>query len=224
MGAACLAALINEIALRPTKCSPVATMNLAREAVHCIVAAADRRAVHDALCSFIAMNAAARAVDILTLPDHYTREPETSTVARFTDKMRMRLDRFGAWAGYNALDKERGMTALPTIFTPEQVASHIGWSPRKLREFAREIGACRILGNRMVLTLSDIDAILEASRPCPSPPKSVPAAKSATIAALSTGKGYAGLLELRRKQSQNASSASSKKSNGKVILKAREPS
>lgn len=78
------------------------------------------------------------------------------------------------------------MTALPNVFTPEQVASHVGWSPRKLREFAREIGACRILGNRMVLTQSDIDAILEASRPCPSPSTSAPAGKSTTIAALST--------------------------------------
>lgn len=60
------------------------------------------------------------------------------------------------------------MNSLPHIFTPEQVADHIGWSPRKLREFARGLGACRVLGNRMVLTQQDIDAIMEASRPCPS--------------------------------------------------------
>lgn len=50
-------------------------------------------------CSFIAKNAAAWAGDILTLPEHYNREAETNTVARFTDEMRERLDRLDKWAG-----------------------------------------------------------------------------------------------------------------------------
>ncbi|WJR67180.1 hypothetical protein QTA58_00095 [Neorhizobium sp. CSC1952] len=58
-------------------------------------------------------------------------------------------------------DKER---ELPAVFSPEEVAAHFGWSPRRLRAKAREIGACRVLGNRMVLTAEDVDAILEASR------------------------------------------------------------
>ncbi|MUZ72936.1 hypothetical protein GOZ90_09600 [Agrobacterium vitis] len=56
-------------------------------------------------------------------------------------------------------------TKLPQVFTPEDVAKKFGWSPRKLRAKAREIGACRILGNRMVLLEADVAQILEASRP-----------------------------------------------------------
>jgi hypothetical protein len=54
---------------------------------------------------------------------------------------------------------------LPRVFNPEEVAEHFGWSARKLREKAREIGACRVLGNRMVLTQGDVARLLEATRP-----------------------------------------------------------
>jgi len=59
------------------------------------------------------------------------------------------------------------MTEPPDYLTPEQFAKHFGWSARKVREFARQLGACRIIGNRMLLIQDDIDAILEASRPQP---------------------------------------------------------
>jgi hypothetical protein len=54
---------------------------------------------------------------------------------------------------------------LPAIFKPDEVAKHFGWSVRRLREKAREIGACRLLGNKMVMTTSDIEALMEATRP-----------------------------------------------------------
>lgn len=56
-------------------------------------------AVFSMQCSFIAKNAAAWAGDILTLPEHYNREADPNTVARFTDEMRSRLDRLDEWAG-----------------------------------------------------------------------------------------------------------------------------
>lgn len=56
-------------------------------------------AVFSMQCSFIAKNAAAWAGDMLTLPENYAREVETRTVARFTDEMRVRLDRLDEWAG-----------------------------------------------------------------------------------------------------------------------------
>jgi hypothetical protein len=55
---------------------------------------------------------------------------------------------------------------LPAAVTPEALAERLGWSARRVRDKAREIGACRILGNRMILLPQDVDAILEASRPC----------------------------------------------------------
>ena len=57
-------------------------------------------------CSFIAKNAAAWAGDLLTLPEHYTKEADPRTVARFTDEMRQRLDRLDEWVGRSALRKE----------------------------------------------------------------------------------------------------------------------
>lgn len=59
---------------------------------------------------------------------------------------------------------------VPEMITPEQLAEPTGWSARNLRELARKIGACRIVGNRMLLTKEDIAAILEASRPKPRAP------------------------------------------------------
>lgn len=52
-------------------------------------------------------------------------------------------------------------------FTPDEIAEKFGWSPRHLRKLAREIGACRLLGNRMVLLEEDVKALLEATKPVP---------------------------------------------------------
>lgn len=56
---------------------------------------------------------------------------------------------------------------IPPVMTVREFARHTGWSERRLREIARKIGACRIVGNRMLLTKADVEAIFEASRPCP---------------------------------------------------------
>ena len=90
------------------------------------------------------------------------------------------------------------MTALPRITTPEAVAEHMGWSPRRVRKLAREIGACRIMGNRMVLLDEDVTAILEATRPSPS--KSNSAAVSDTTNARSPDGGYKDLQKLRARK------------------------
>lgn len=52
-------------------------------------------------------------------------------------------------------------------FTPDEIAKKFGWSPRHVRKLAREIGACRLLGNRMVLLEEDVKALLEATKPVP---------------------------------------------------------
>jgi len=57
---------------------------------------------------------------------------------------------------------------LPSGITPAEFASRYGWSERRVRDKARELGACRVLGNRMVLLPDDVSAILEATKPCPS--------------------------------------------------------
>ncbi len=114
------------------------------------------------------------------------------------------------------------LAALPEVFEPEEVAKHLGWSPRRLREFARGLGACRILGNRMLLTQADIDAIMEASRPCPS--KSTAGEKSGTTGAQLPVGGYAALLALRTKNERSKSQPNAKNVNGKVITMGRKRS
>ncbi|MBY3590633.1 hypothetical protein HJA87_12165 [Rhizobium bangladeshense] len=81
--------------------------------------------------------------------------------------------------------------ALPEIYSPDDVAKHFGWSPRRLRSLARQIGACSIVGNKMILTEADVQLILEKSRPetVIAPPKA-------------TG-SYAELVKLRSKGDAN---------------------
>src|SRR5580765_1507763 len=57
---------------------------------------------------------------------------------------------------------------LPEITTPAELAKRMGWSERHVRDLARRLGACRVLGNRMVLLPEDVSAILEATKSCPS--------------------------------------------------------
>jgi hypothetical protein len=51
---------------------------------------------------------------------------------------------------------------LPETTTPEALADHMGWSGKRVRALARRLGACRILGNRMVLLGEDVAAIKAA--------------------------------------------------------------
>lgn len=106
--------------------------------------------------------------------------------------------------------------------TPEQFAEQCGASPRKIRSIAREIGACRIIGNHMFLTPKDVDAILEASRPCPLPSTAV--ATSGTTAVQLPAEGYEALLARLSKKRLKESQRKKKPPHGKVILMARQQS
>src|SRR3954471_15365597 len=70
---------------------------------------------------------------------------------------------------------------LPETTTPEALAHSMGISERRVRSLARRLGACRIFGNAMRLTKADVDAILEAVKPCPSRSIDVREAMSGTI-------------------------------------------
>jgi hypothetical protein len=100
--------------------------------------------------------------------------------------------------------------------TPEAFAEDYGWSPRRVRKLARELGACRVIGNRMILTDDDVTTILEASKPCPS--KSTSAAQSGTTAALLPAGDYEALRAQRARKSPSDSPPRSKRGTGKVIL------
>lgn len=61
------------------------------------------------------------------------------------------------------------MEILDDIITPEELAKRMGWSARRVRQLARELGACRLLGRNMRLTKEDVETILEATKPKPKP-------------------------------------------------------
>ena len=107
------------------------------------------------------------------------------------------------------------MTALPAHITPEELAQHLGVSERTLREQARAIGACRIIGKKMILLESDVDAIMEATRPCLS--KSTSAAKSGNTGAQPPEGDYAALRAQRTKRSPKGSRQKPNGGSGVVI-------
>ena len=51
---------------------------------------------------------------------------------------------------------------LPETTTPDELADHMGWSARRVREFARKIGACRVMGRSMLLLPEDVEKIKAA--------------------------------------------------------------
>src|ERR1035441_961081 len=59
------------------------------------------------------------------------------------------------------------MILLETI-TPAELAKQLGWAEKRVRSLAKKLGACRVLGNRMVFLPEDVTAIMEATKPCPS--------------------------------------------------------
>lgn len=110
---------------------------------------------------------------------------------------------------------------LPQAITPAQFAHHYGWSERRVRDKARELGACRIMGNRMVLLPEDVQALLEATK-CPSP--STGAAKSGTIVGRLPDGDYEDLVKLRTKPQRREKPPRSKAASGKVISMVPNPS
>lgn len=87
---------------------------------------------------------------------------------------------------------------LPKTFTPEEVAEHFGWSARKLRQKARDLGACRLLGNRMVLLQEDVDLLLEATKPIPAPVRP-PSHRSKAVSLALSGPTYEELIARRKR-------------------------
>ena len=88
--------------------------------------------------------------------------------------------------------------SIPELYKPSDLAKRLGTSDRRVRERARALGACLILGkNRIALTESDVIIIMESFR-CRS--KSTRGAKSTTTAARLPDVSYEDLREQLRKK------------------------
>src|SRR5687768_16399144 len=103
---------------------------------------------------------------------------------------------------------------LPETTTPEALAQHMGWSERRVRNLARTLGACRLLGNRMTLTKTDVDTILEATK-CPS--SSTSAARHGTSGARSMAGDYEDLVRQRTKPQRRERPPKLNPSSGNVV-------
>lgn len=57
------------------------------------------------------------------------------------------------------------MTAILDFTTPEALAEATGWSERRIRKVARALGACVVMGGRMVLLQEDTAIIVKAAKP-----------------------------------------------------------
>ena len=104
---------------------------------------------------------------------------------------------------------------LQDFVTPDVFAAHYGFSERTVREQARALGACALLGNRMILLPDHCAMILEAAKPCPSP--STVAAKSGTTGVPLPEGSYAALQAQRTKALPNGSKPRSKAKRGVVV-------
>lgn len=111
---------------------------------------------------------------------------------------------------------------IPDTITPKELAERLGWSERRVRDKARELGACRILGNRMVFLPQDVEALLEATKPCPS--KSISVAAFGIIGARLPVGDYAALREQRTKKPPRKSPPSLSRNTGEVVLMDRKRS
>lgn len=110
---------------------------------------------------------------------------------------------------------------LPEVITPEALANHLGWSERRVRSEAKRLGACRVMGNRMVLLPQDVNTILEATK-CPS--SSTLAARSGTTAARLPAIGYEDLVKQRTKPLRRVRLPKLKLGNGNVVSMDRKQS
>jgi hypothetical protein len=80
------------------------------------------------------------------------------------------------------------------VTTPAELAKQLGWSEKRVRRFAKKLGACRVLGNRMALLREDVQTILEATRLCPSNSIGVKEVMSGTTEGQLPEIGYEDLL------------------------------
>src|SRR6266403_1881216 len=106
---------------------------------------------------------------------------------------------------------------LPETTTPEELARHMGWAPKRVRRLAKRLGACRILGNRMALMSEDVQTILEATKPCPLKSIGVKEALSGNIGERLPEIDSAALLAHLTKKPRRELRPRSKTSSGNVV-------
>ena len=104
---------------------------------------------------------------------------------------------------------------LQDFVIPEAFADHYGFARRTVRERARAIGACAILGKQMILLPHHCDMLLENAQKCQS--ESSSAAKSGITGAPLPVGDYAALQAQRTKPSHSGSRPKPKRDHGNIV-------
>ncbi len=107
------------------------------------------------------------------------------------------------------------MTILPAFVTPEDVAAHFGASARTIRETARRLGACVIIGKRMVLLPEHVERLVKEATPCPSDLSAGPA--SGIFPELSPAAAFDAVRARQTKASPSGSKPKRKPTSGHVV-------
>jgi hypothetical protein len=130
-----------------------------------------------------------------------------------------------------AVDEEEiGVTILDEAISPAAAVAKlqsagIQISERTLRERARQLGACRVLGKAMFLLPSDIDTIINAAKPEPSVCQTSKSAEtSGTTLSRWTEKDSEALRERLKSASRKTSRSSMKTGSVVPLSTARKPS
>lgn len=114
------------------------------------------------------------------------------------------------------------MMSVDTAFllgaiTPEALAREMGWGAKRVRQLAKRLGACRILGNRMALLPEDVQTILEFTKCRSSSNVAKTAVVSTTTAGLLPDIDCEGLLVQLTATKRSAKRSRSKPNTATVI-------
>lgn len=101
---------------------------------------------------------------------------------------------------------------------PAELAKDLGWSEKRLRSLAKRLGACSVLGNRMILLPRHVELIMKAVEPCPSNYTDVRRVESGTIAGPSMDVSYETRLAQRTAKSRRGLQPRQKPQTGNVVL------
>lgn len=122
------------------------------------------------------------------------------------------------------------MTTLDEAITPADAvaklkARNIDISERTLRERARKLGACRVIGKAMFLMPDDIETILNAAKPEPTTCQTSKSEEtSGTTALPSMGYDTEDLLRRLTKGSRKTSQRNTKRASVVLLSTAKRPS
>jgi hypothetical protein len=114
----------------------------------------------------------------------------------------------------DTLEREKDKPVLEHV-KPRELAKDLQWSEKRLRRLAKRLGACCVLGNRMILRPHHVEIIMKAVEPCPS--NCTDEKQSGTTAEPLMDVSYEDRLRQRNEKKQRKLHPRSKPETGNVV-------